>query len=344
MPNKRIIYSCHAAGIASEGTTTHSAIFGLQTLGCNSNFTIDSVYEIGKLPIYWNIEDVPEVEVTMEKVLDGHPLIYHHATSGATDATLIGRSNKRCNVVISTFVDTQNAASGTPIAQCWFSGMFVSSLNYNFDVTGRFTESVSLVGNNKKWILNSVNTGGSPYAFVTGFTPTHGPLAAEGVNFRPHFDLVNSRLPKQIPGVNSTTGVINETGSDGLPKLVLQRVAISASLGRENILQLGKKGPYFRFINVPVSVSCEIGILSREGDGIEVDENDDSNTQDETITVLTEEGTKISLGSMCRLRSASTSGADAGQSNSNQMITYRYETMNDLTVQHPADPTVALRP
>ena len=344
MANKRIIYSCHSVAIASEGTTAFTAVHGVQTLGMNTNFSIENLYEIGKLAIYANIEGLPEVEITMERFLDGHPLAYHLATSGATDSSLIGRSNKRCNLINSIYVDTQQAASGTPIGQVYFSGLYVSSLGYSFQTEGQFRESISFVGNNKRWILNTINSTGSPYSVTGGFTPSDAPLAAEGVNYRPDFDRTNTRLPKQIPGVNTSTGVMNETDSSGLSKVVLQSINVNANLGRDEILELGKKGPYFRFISFPVEVTCEIGILSREGDGIQADETSDTNTQDETITILTAEGTKLSLGSYCRLRSVSVSGGDAGASNSNQLITYNYFTQNDLNVQHTADVTVGLRP
>ncbi len=339
---KRVIYATQSVAIASEGTTAFTAVHGCQTLGMNTNFAIENIYEIGKLAIYANIEGLPEVEISMEKCLDGHPLMYHLATSGATDATLIGRSAKRPNLINSIYVDTQNAASGTPVAQVYFSGLYVGSLGYQFTTQGPFKETMSLVGNNKLWILNNTATG-TPYTVTGGFTPTDSPLAVEGVNYRPHFDLVNTRLPKEIPGVNASTGVINET-TGTLYNLVLQTVNVSCNLQRDEILQLGKKGPYFRFASFPTEVTCEIGILSRSGDGVNADESSSSNTSDQTITILTTEGTKISLGSLCRLRGIQVSGGDAGQSGSNQTITYNYFTQNDLTVQHSADPTVALRP
>lgn len=343
MAQKRVIYATQSFAIASEGTTAFTAVHGCQTLGMNTNFAIENIYEIGKLAIYANIEGLPEVEISAEKVLDGHPLMYHLATSGATDATLIGRSAKRCNAINSIYVDTQNAASGTPVAQVYFSGLYVGSIGYSFTTQGPFKENISFVGNNKVWRLNTDNPSGTPYTVTGGFTPTDAPLAVEGVNYRPHFDLTQTLLPKEIPGVNDTTGVVNEVTGD-LYNLVLQTVNVSTNLNRDEILQLGKLGPYFRFASFPTEVTCEIGILSREGDNIDCDESATSNTTDQAIFIRTTEGTEIDLGIYCRLRGVQVSGGDAGQSGSNQVITYNYFTQNDMTVAHPADPTVALRP
>lgn len=341
MANKRVYYAVHGIAIASQGTTAFTAVHGVQSLGVNKNFTIDQIYELGKLDIYANVEGVPEVEISVEKVLDGQPLIYHLATSGATDGSLAGRQNMRCNLVNSICVDTQLAVSGTPVAQVYYSGLYVSSIGYTFDVSGPFKESVSLVGNNAQWLVNLDNPSGTPYAITGGFTPSDAPLAVEGVNVRQHFDRTNTRFPKQIAGVNPSTGTISDVDSAGFYKVHPQKVAVTCNLGREGLYELGKKGPYFRFAQFPAEVSCEITINSISGDEISMGE-EAVNTVDETIFIQTTEGTKLDLGTYCRLRSSGQSGADAGQSG-NMTHTYRYVTYSDLLVRHPADPTVALR-
>ena len=342
MANKRVYYAVHAVAIASEGTTAYTVVHGCQSLGDTTNFTIDQVYELGKLAIYANIEGVPEVELTLEKVLDGHPLMYHLATSGATDGSLAGRQNKRCNLVNNVCVDTQLAVSGTPIAQAEYSGLYVASLGYTFDINGPFKENITLVGNKKQWLINPDTPSGTPRTITGGFTPTDAPLAVEGVNMRQHFDVVNTRFPKQIAGVNSSTGVINGKDAQGFSNVHVQSVKVNVSLGRTGIFELGLKGPYFRFAQFPAEVTCEITIMDIAGDEVGCLENATANTVDEAIFIQTTEGTKIDLGTYARLRSVSQNGGDAGQS-SNATITYRYTTYSDMLVRHPADPTVALR-
>ena len=95
MANRRIFYACQAVGIASDGTTDYEEVRGLQSVGINTTFNLQQVFEIGMISIYENIEGVADVEVTLEKVLDGFPLLYHLGTQGASSSTLVGRSNKK---------------------------------------------------------------------------------------------------------------------------------------------------------------------------------------------------------------------------------------------------------
>ena len=106
MANRRIFYACQAVGIASEGSTTFTPIRGLQSVGINTTFNLEQVFEIGMISIYENIENVPDVEVTLEKVLDGYPLIYHLATEDASSRTLVGRSNAKANLGLAIYDDT----------------------------------------------------------------------------------------------------------------------------------------------------------------------------------------------------------------------------------------------
>jgi hypothetical protein len=68
MPNKRIFFGCYAAGIAPDGSSTFTPIHGLQTIGINTSFNLEQAFEIGQINIYQNIENVPDIEVTTEKV------------------------------------------------------------------------------------------------------------------------------------------------------------------------------------------------------------------------------------------------------------------------------------
>jgi hypothetical protein len=331
---RRVYYACQAVGIAPESTATYSAIKGLQSVGITTSFNLEQVFEIGMLSIYENIENLPDVEVTLEKVLDGNPLIYHMATQGSLSADLGGRSNKRCGVALSVFTDTQAAASGTPLAQCVMSGLFIQQVSYAFKTDGPFTESCTLVGNNKKWQT-------SAFTFTGGFTTTEIPAAVEGVNRRYHFDMYTSRFPKEIPGI---TGSGTYTQVAGLSQTVFQGISTSVNLGREALLELGRRGPYFRFATFPVEVTCEIEVLMTTQDGINADENALANVTNQAIYLKTSEGTKVDLGTKNKLSRVVTGGGNAGGGgNNNVTLTYSYSNFNDMIVIHTGDPTVALR-
>ena len=130
--NKRLYWAVQGIGLADDGETSFTAAHGVQQMGVTTTFNLSEIFEIGQSAIYDNVEDAPDVEITLEKVLDGYPLIYHLASPGATSASLLGRSNERCSLALSTFTDTQDSASGTPNAQMTASGLYVSSLSYTF--------------------------------------------------------------------------------------------------------------------------------------------------------------------------------------------------------------------
>jgi hypothetical protein len=334
MSNRRVYYACEAFGIAAESTTTFVGMRGVQSVGVTTSYNIDTCFELGMLAIYNNVEQLPDVEVTASKVLDGHPLLYHAMTQGATSADLAGRSTKKFNAALNVYVDTAQSASGTPIAQSYMSGMFVSQVQYAMPVEGKFTESVTGVGNNKKLLR-------SGFTFTPTYTQTGIPLASEGVNYRQHMDMTTSRFPKEIPGV-TTSGTYTQSG--GLTQTVFQGITVSCNLGREGLFELGRRGPFFRYVNFPVEVTSEITVLMTESDGVEADENATSNTTDQVLYFVTTEGTKLDLGSKNRLQSVQTSNIEAGGGgNNNATLTYKYRNFNVLSVVHPQDPTVALR-
>jgi len=339
MANKRIFYAVQQAAFTKCGIEAYSspddkAVHGLQSLGINTKFNLEQVFEIGQISIYQNIENIPDVEITMEKVLDGYPLIYHLATHGATVPSLSGRANVKATVGLSIFNDTQDSASGTTIAQCQMSGVYVSSLAYNIQVQGNATEQVTIVGNNKVW--NNAFT-------TTSFDNDDAPLATEGVNRRQHIKFgasdpagpVNSHLPQDIPGITSSGTNELTNGEFGAH---VQSIKVSANLGREQLFELGRKGPFHRYVNFPVEVRCDIEVLSTAGDQVSALE-EASNLTDRKIFIWMTEGTKLDLGTKSKLASVNYGGANAGQNGGNATVTYSYVTFNDLTVTHPEDPS-----
>ena len=82
--NNRIFYACQAVSINNEGSTsvaTGDMAHGVQSVGMTTNFNLEQAFELAQIEIYENIEGTPDVEVTLEKVIDGHPLIYHMAST-----------------------------------------------------------------------------------------------------------------------------------------------------------------------------------------------------------------------------------------------------------------------
>ena len=262
--NRRIYYASTVVGIQSfDLANTYQAARGVQSAGVNTTFNLEQAFELGQLDIYQNIENVPDVEVTLEKYLDGYAPLWTLCTQNATAATLVGRSNQRANVAIGIFPDTNSTASGGEIAQVLFSGLYPSQLAYDFTVDGVAKETVTLVGNSKVWSTGSFVFAG--YTTTNGVTGT-SPSAPEGVNRRQDMLMTGCLFPTDIHGISSS-GTNNDTGS-GSYVVSFQSVKMSANLGRAQILELGRFAPYFRYVEFPVQTSTSFEAIDKEGEQV----------------------------------------------------------------------------
>jgi len=361
--NKRVFYAIQKAGFAPVGSIAFTSVHGLQTLNTTTTFNLEQVFEIGQLAIYENIEGIPDIEVTMEKVLDGWPPLYTLATQGSATDTLVGRSNVEATLGIAIYADSQTSATGTPVTEVHMSGVFVSSFGYEVTVDGNATESCTLVGNNKIWVGTAGETAGtfSDGTHWDGTSSIAGnddqPYAISGsggVNRREDvlFGSGNTVLPFEIPGIvqlDAGSGY-NITDAAGNYAAHVQRISISVDLGRENMFELGRRGTYHKYVTFPVEVTSEIGILSVSGDMISAHEDGlfsegtcgKYNLTNQSIKLMLCEGLQVDCRSRNKLASVGVTGGDAG--GGNQEITYTYTNFNDCIVRHPQDPTVALRP
>ena len=349
MANNRIYYAIQQVKLGpAAGSMT--PVHGLQTVGITTNFNLEQVFEMGQLAIYQNVENVPDIEVTLNKVLDGYPIIYALATEEgssiaaglvAANPTIPGRQNARCDMQLAVFSDTNVSSSGTSVSAVTCSGMYVSSVSYTFPVDGNFTEDVTLVGNNKVW-------GGT----VTGsFNNTDAPIAAQGVGRRQFLSMANCRFPTQIPGI-SASGTNEALGNGSGFAVHFQNITVSCDFGREAINELGTFAPYHRFVTFPVEVTSEFEVVAVTGDMINATESGyysgltgntvagpstpqcsgRHNLLDQTIFLETCEGTRIYLGTKNKLTSVNYTGGDTG--GGNVSVTYSYSTFNDFVVAH----------
>lgn len=287
---------------ASQGVSISGVtVPGAQSVGVQSNFNLEQAFQLGRLGIYDNIVTNPEVTVTVSKVLDGENTIYKLATGGGS---LISNANDQCNIVVGVGSDTASALSSTSAIE--MTGMYVTSVSYTLPVDGNFTEEVSFVGDNK-----SVSTGVVTAPTATGNT----------VLRRQHYKS-DSTLPVEVSGQNVTN------------------ITINADLGRETMFRLGQFGPFHRFVNFPLEVTCEFEVSATGIDTVEV-------SQDVTCTggnlpaiqpILINlcdpsDGTtsySFDLGSSNRLTSVNYQGGDTGGGNAT--ITFSYTTYNELTI------------
>jgi hypothetical protein len=350
--NNRVFYAVHAVGMAKFATTgvaDYKPASGVQSVGINTTFNLEQVFQLGQLEIYENIENIPDVEVTIEKVLDGSPLIQHLGTQDATVGTLSGRyNNNRAMVNVAYYDDANSNASGTPLAQVHMSGMYVSSISFSLPTDGNFTESITLVGNDKVW-STGIAGDSIPYSSwgfgPSTYTDSSSPAAASGVMRRENLVMSGCIFPLELPGmtVHGTYGAgkgENVLSGDKYASHI-QSINVSTDLGRTELFELGKRGPYHRFADFPTEVTCSFEIVENElGDFIDA-ASEGSNITDQSIFLLISDGTRIDLGGNNKLASISSSGGETG--GGNRTSTYNYSNFNRLTISHALDPVVSLQ-
>jgi hypothetical protein len=325
--NQRIFYACQAVIIVGEGATVSSAgvVKGLQSVGMSSNFSLDQVFEMGQLEIYENIEDVADIEVTLEKVIDGEKLIWDLTSAGACKTDIVAASKAKCDVYLGIFDDGVSNATGVPRNVCWNSGMYTSSISYSYSIDGSATESVTLVGNDRFW--NSVTnrtgtTAGTRWSSnpTAAFSGSDTPKS--GVVRRNEVDMIGSELPDVVKG---------QLGDDAVGKggnYHIQSVSVSTDMSQENIMELGRFGPYHRFASFPIEVTCEFEVIATSGD-LQTVSGDGPNLTGEEIVIRDAAGTVLNLGLKNKLSSVSYSGADTGGGNAT--VSYSYSNYNSLT-------------
>lgn len=357
MANNRIYYPVQQVAFRKPGTTVFREGHGVQSVAITTTFNLEQAFELGQLAIFENIEGIPDVEVTLSKVLDGYPLLFLLAAASKADGTVLDGPSLAERAVAETIMqmgiwpETSNAVNGSPTTYVEMSGLTVSSVTYNFPLEDNFSEDLTLAGNTKIW-----NTYGGSCAAPWTLAEATGspnfasnddsPIGSGGVNRRENMIFATSlaqandadytRLPGDIFGVTDS-GV-----KSGICRVA--SMTVSTDLAREDLFELGSRSPYAKTVTFPVEVTTDIEVTSTSGD--QVSAIDDcggaaaacetaENLSDRPIRIATCEGTRINLGAKNKLASVSYGGGDAG--GGNVTVTYSYTTFNDFTVLHSGD-------
>jgi hypothetical protein len=338
MSNNRVYYACQSvqlngpSGAGAASNTAWDTVQGLQSVGINTNFNLEPVYQLGQLELYDNFEDIPDVEVTLNKVLDGQPTLYSMAVGTGSLASV---ANNRCGVRLTIHSDTDVSATGTPIAACEIMPAYLSSISYTFPTEGNFTEEVTIVANSKRWLtgteLGSVTSNGF------GMRPmADNPNTGAGILNRALWNDASTVLPT---GVGTAGDLSLLAVSGGIPHVSkLQSVSVSMDLGRESIFNLGDRIPYTRYVNFPVEVTTEIEVVAATGDMVgaaeaNVECSNPKALADKSIKIVLCDGTVIDLGKKNKLQSVNYTGGDTGGGNAT--ITYSYLTYSTFTYIGP---------
>jgi hypothetical protein len=344
MSFNRIYWAIQALGISEDGSDSDSYgsekamiassnfVSGVQSVGITTSFNLEQVFELGQLSLYEDVEEVPDVEVTIERVIDNHKLLYSRCAgdTGTSGVSISGMQNNKVDLWFSLTTDAQDdAGDANPNHVVWMSGMYMSSASFTFPTDGNLTESVTMVGNHKVWF-------DSPGAKITG-APT-GTSGGTGT--------VQRRQNVRIYTPSGSTSISNDIQGDTSSTITakISSVSVSVDFGREEINVLGQKLPYYRYVTYPVEVTTEVEVLARGTENVNA-KPEAANVSERAVKFYIEpRGASsgdtpdtnntialVDVGAKNKLTSVTWGGGDTGGANAT--ITYSYRNFNDLTVR-----------
>lgn len=323
--NKRIFYATQGVKLVpvDKDGVADSALIpgGIQSIGVNTNYNLERVFQLGQLELYDTIENNPEVQVTLNKVFDGTKPLFLMTMGGesaATSGSIVEFQNNRVNLELYVHQDTNQGTSGVDavsVLKC--TGLYASSFTYTFPTDGNLTEEVTLVGNTKTW---EAGGGGDDAVFTEN-------VNSKGLGRRWKFNVDQCLFPVGDGGIPS-----------GSP---LSNVTVSFDLGREAIYTLGQYVPYLRFVNFPLEITTEITSIAQDGDYLNIDESTYGCTTSSPATldkpikfVICGSGIgdalTIDLGDKNKLQSVNYTGGDTG--GGNVQVSYSFTTNNTFVM------------
>jgi hypothetical protein len=317
MPNTRVFYASHAVSV--DGTTVN----GAQSVALNTNFNIENLFQLGRLAAYDSVPQDPEVEITINKALDGHELVWTLMGGGAgLERKLLDVIKEKRTVLLTVGDDNDEFIGEGGIAHnanpsIRMTGCYLSSFNYTFSVDGPFTEEVTLLGSSKEVVADAV---AAPQA-----DPLGGNVLARQ-NFKTG---AATQLPTPVSGKR------------------LSQITISGDLGSESVFELGNFYPVLKQAQLPTDITITFDVIADNHDGFEVDPQtvEQCASPEDVIgkeTIVIElcdgEGNTAYLfdfrdsedNPTAKLNSISYSGGDTG--GGNVTITYTYIVANTLAI------------
>lgn len=89
----RIFYAVQQVAIGTE-SNTWQVLKGVQSVSMTTTFNLEQAFQLGQLAIYENIEGVPNIEMTINRLLDGTCLAYVAAAGGFGNAANVSSASQ----------------------------------------------------------------------------------------------------------------------------------------------------------------------------------------------------------------------------------------------------------
>lgn len=306
MANKRVFYASQGVAVGLSGATP-TVVTGAQSVTMNTNFNIEQVFQLGRLEVYDNVVGDPNVEITINKVLDGGSLLYNMAVGSGS---LVATSDKVSKVQFVVGKETAETLSegGNTFTSITCDPIYLNSLSYTFPVDGDFTEEATFIGLSKTAGTSGLAAPGA------GYTDRQTVLRRQNLKVSE-----SSVLPTQVAGKN------------------ISNISISADFGRESMYKLGQFKEFHRYVNFPLEISLEIEVIADNLDTTAIDVPDTACSglnlpkEDVTLYLCDSQGGGVyqfDLGN-ATLTSVAFGGGDTGGGNAT--LTFSYTVYNELT-------------
>lgn len=302
MANNYIPYFLHSVFL------NDSRLGGVQSVTISKDYDTTAIVKYGSPQTVKNFYKKPNVSITTSKFITSGlgPSIPSFSLSDYIENAVGTYPSYKLTVkIIDQSVSSSDPGYGRNGAGGFeFKDMLVSSISYNYDVQGFFTEDITYVGH-----ISNLNSG-----FIGKFTVRTENDTGEVYRRK---DFAGITLPNIIP-TNS----------------VLQSVNASLNISYGDVPTWGNfytlKSKYIAF---PVDISCEINILNlgykQDSDGFSL--LDGSNVIDDSVSeysISISGPPTVNIGSKNFLTSMNANGGDAGSSDYST-ITYNFKNNNN---------------
>ena len=80
---------------------------GIQSVGITTTFNLEQVFQLGQLTVYEDVEDIPDIEITVERVLNDDKSLYT-LTGAVSGDSLTQNQDKTFDVYFEVHADNKD--------------------------------------------------------------------------------------------------------------------------------------------------------------------------------------------------------------------------------------------
>ena len=237
---------------AGHGAYYKNTLDGVQSVGFSSSVEFEQIFELGHLQIFENIEGSPTCEMTIERALpvNSSSMFEMFGTPGG--------NYKNYSVNLGNFASDKGMTArltvqsdGDVMTNTSTSSTLTSNFLYGFQING-FTSSYSISAQTDGAVTESLGIAGVDLIVMPSGSSNKTRMVRRGTaNPKGVFRRQDLGINKQDLAGGALTGTVFSYGR-------VQSASISVDVGREDLLEMGRKGPYIRYASFPVEVTMDV--------------------------------------------------------------------------------------